>query len=98
MPDRYPIDLGQAERWRAIKISTFEHRQIEALGKELAQDCEARTGPDKPASNDATHKHIFGSNEFPFEGSCFPRRDVSVFGYAFTEDGGELDIEMALSE
>jgi transposase-like protein len=36
--------IRAAERWRAIKITTFERRQLDALRKELNQDYEAETG------------------------------------------------------
>ena len=43
------------ERWRAIKITDFERRQIAALRQELDQVCEAQTGLAKPVSNGASH-------------------------------------------
>lgn len=36
--------IRAAERWRAIKITTFERRQLDALRKELNQDYQAETG------------------------------------------------------
>jgi transposase-like protein len=39
-----------AERWRAIKISNFERRQMAALRTELDQEYEAQTGLNQGAS------------------------------------------------
>ncbi|MGF1609948.1 MAG: hypothetical protein ACFCUQ_11170, partial [Kiloniellales bacterium] len=36
-----------AERWRAIKITDFERRQLAALRAELDQEYEAQTGLDR---------------------------------------------------
>ena len=36
--------IRAAERWRAIKITTFERRQLDALRKELDHDYEAENG------------------------------------------------------
>ncbi len=39
-----------AERWRAVKITDFERRQMAAIRAELDQAYEAQNGLDKPAS------------------------------------------------
>ena len=39
-----------AERWRAVKITDFERRQMKALRDELDHEYEARNGLDKNAS------------------------------------------------
>jgi hypothetical protein len=36
--------IRAAERWRSIKITEFEHRQITAVRKELDQEYEAAVG------------------------------------------------------
>jgi putative transposase len=40
--------IRAAEHWRAITITDFEHRQMEALRRELDQEYETRNGLDKP--------------------------------------------------
>jgi putative transposase len=40
--------IRAAERWRAIKITEFEHRQITAVRKELDQEYEAAGGAGSP--------------------------------------------------
>jgi transposase-like protein len=42
--------IRAAEHWRAIRITDFEHRQMEALRRELDQEYETRNGLDKPTS------------------------------------------------
>jgi transposase-like protein len=44
-----------AERWRAIRITDFERRQMAALRKELDHEYEAQTGLTKPTSKGASH-------------------------------------------
>jgi transposase-like protein len=39
-----------AERWRAIKVSDFERRQMKALRQELDSEYEAQSGLAKPTS------------------------------------------------
>ena len=36
--------IRTAERWRAVRITAFEQRQLEALREELDQEYEAQTG------------------------------------------------------
>ena len=43
-----------AERWRAIRITDFERRQMVAIKSELDQEYEAEVGLTKPPSNEAT--------------------------------------------
>jgi transposase-like protein len=42
--------IRAAEHWRAIRITDFEHRQMEALRRELDQEYETRNGLNKPTS------------------------------------------------
>ena len=44
--------IRAAERWRAIKVTDFERRQMKALRAELDQEYEAQTGLAKQASKD----------------------------------------------
>ncbi len=44
-----------AERWRAIKITDLERRQMAALRQELDQEYEAETGLAKLTSKGASH-------------------------------------------
>ncbi len=44
-----------AERWKAIKITDFERRQMAAVRQELDHDYEARNGLASKPSADATH-------------------------------------------
>jgi hypothetical protein len=44
-----------AERWRAIKITDFERRQMAALRQELDQEYGAQTGLAKPTLKGASH-------------------------------------------
>ena len=46
--------IRAAERWRSIKVTGFEHRQIAAVKKELGQEYEAQVGLKTKASKDAT--------------------------------------------
>ncbi len=43
-----------AERWRAIRITDFERRQMAAIRKDLDQEYEAATGLTKQPSKEAT--------------------------------------------
>ena len=47
-----------AGRWRAIKITDFECRQMAALRQELDQEYEAQTGLAKPNSKGASRNEI----------------------------------------
>jgi len=47
--------IRAAERWRAIKVTDFERRQIEAIKRELDQDYEARNGLGSKLSAGAHH-------------------------------------------
>ncbi len=54
--------IRAAERWRAIKVTDFECRQMAALREELDQEYEARNGLGKAASTDATPHKIPSRN------------------------------------
>ena len=47
--------IRAAERWRAIRITDFERRQMNALRQELDQDYEARNGLASRSSPDVPH-------------------------------------------
>lgn len=53
--------IRAAERWRAIKITTFERRQLDALRKELDQDYEVDNGLEENRSV-ATHQTRISSS------------------------------------
>jgi putative transposase len=53
--------IRAAERWRSIKVTEFEHRQITAVKKELDQEYEAQVGLKTEASKDATTVKISSS-------------------------------------
>jgi putative transposase len=46
--------IRAAERWRSIKVTEFEHRQITAVRKELDQEYEAQVGLKTQLSKEAT--------------------------------------------
>ena len=50
--------IRAAERWRAIKVTDFERRQMAALRQELDQEYEARNGLAKQPSTDARQNRI----------------------------------------
>ena len=50
--------IRAAERWRAIKVTDFERRQMAALRRELDQEYEARNGLTKKPSDDASRTKI----------------------------------------
>jgi hypothetical protein len=45
--------IRAAERWRSIKVTEFEHRQITAVRKELDQEYEVQVGLKTQLSKDA---------------------------------------------
>ncbi|MCG8361236.1 MAG: transposase, partial [Kiloniellales bacterium] len=47
-----------AERWRAVKITDFERRQLAALREELDQEYEAQTGLNQSASKDKPQRKL----------------------------------------
>ena len=47
--------IRAAERWRAIKVTDFERRQMHAVRQELDQEYEARNGLASKPSADANH-------------------------------------------
>lgn len=54
----YGAMIRAAERWRAIKVTDFERRQIEAIKRELDQDYEARNGLGSKLSAGAHHVRL----------------------------------------
>jgi transposase-like protein len=50
--------IRAAERWRPIKVTTFERRQMEALRHELDQEYKAQTGLAKQPSEEAIANQI----------------------------------------
>lgn len=55
--------IRAAERWRAIKITDFERRQMAALREELNVEYEARNGLAKTASTNAATVNISSRNQ-----------------------------------
>jgi hypothetical protein len=53
--------IRAAERWRSIKVTEFEHRQIAAVKKELDQEYEAQVGLKAKTSKDAAQVKISSS-------------------------------------
>lgn len=51
-----------AERWRAVKVTDFERRQMKVLKEELDQEYRAQTGPEKPTSRDQAAEKISSSS------------------------------------
>jgi len=54
--------IRAAERWRAVKVTDFERRQMAAPREELDQQYEARNGLGKTASAEAAPKKIPSRN------------------------------------
>ena len=54
--------IRAAERWRPIKITAFERRQMEAVRKELDQEYEANTGLAKQTSKETTADKLSSSS------------------------------------
>ena len=50
--------IRAAERWRSIKVTEFERRQLAAVRKELDQEYEAQVGLTTQLSKDATPMRI----------------------------------------
>ena len=57
----YAALIRAAERWRSVKITEFERRQIAAVRKELDQEYETQVGLKKHPSKDAAHVKISSS-------------------------------------
>jgi len=55
--------IRAAERWRAIKITDFERRQMAALREELNQEYETRNGLGKTPSTNANPEKISSRNQ-----------------------------------
>jgi transposase-like protein len=54
--------IRAAERWRPIKITAFEHRQMQAARKELDQEYEAQNGLAKQTSKEAAANNLSSRN------------------------------------
>jgi transposase-like protein len=54
--------IRAAERWRAIRITDFERRQMAALRQELDQEYEARNGLDRKATAKETRQNLSSSS------------------------------------
>ncbi len=50
--------IRASERWRSIKVTEFERRQLAAVRKELDQEYEAQVGLTTQLSKDATPMKI----------------------------------------
>jgi transposase-like protein len=50
--------IRAAERWRSIKVTEFEHRQLSAVRQELDQEYEAQVGLKRQLSKDAAPAKI----------------------------------------
>jgi hypothetical protein len=46
--------IRAAERWRSVKVTEFERRQMAAVRKELDQEYEAMVGFGKQSTKDGT--------------------------------------------
>src|SRR5690349_15432885 len=53
--------IRAAERWRSVKVTEFERRQLAAVRKELDQEYETQVGLKKHPSKDAAHVKISSS-------------------------------------
>jgi len=53
--------IRAAERWRSIKVTEFERRQVAAVRKELDQEYETQVGLEKHPSKDAVQVKISSS-------------------------------------
>ena len=54
--------IRAAERWRAIRITDFERRQMTAVRQELDQKYEARNGLDKKAAAKEPRQNLSSSS------------------------------------
>jgi putative transposase len=54
--------IRAAERWRAIRVTTFERRQMAAIREELDQEYEACNGLASKPSADARHAKLSSSS------------------------------------
>lgn len=52
-----------AERWRTVKITDFERRQMAALRADLDQEYEDQTGLDNPASKAKPHNQLSSKSQ-----------------------------------
>ena len=58
----YAALIRAAERWRGIKITEFEQRQLKAIGEEIDKDFNARNGPANGATITATPTRLSSSD------------------------------------
>jgi hypothetical protein len=59
----FAVPLSRAaERWRAIRITDFERRQMAALRQELDREYEAQTDLAKPTSKGTSNRQISSSS------------------------------------
>ena len=81
--------IRAAERWRSIKVTEFEHRQITSVRKELDQEYEAQVGLKTQLSKDAAPVKI-SSNLRTYQSGgrsltppliCEPRRPATQAGF-----------------
>jgi putative transposase len=54
--------IRAAERWRSVKVTEFERRQMTAVRKELDQEYEAMVGLNAKPSKDAAQVRISSSS------------------------------------
>jgi putative transposase len=55
--------IRAADRWRAIRVTDFERRQIEVVRQELDHEYEARSGLVQPPSADATRTNLSSTSQ-----------------------------------
>ena len=55
--------IRAAERWKSIKVTEFERRQLSAVKKELDQEYEAQTDLYRKSSKAAAHTKISSSSQ-----------------------------------
>jgi len=55
--------IRAAERWRSVKVTEFERRQMAAVRKELDQEYEATIGLARQSTKDATHVKISSTSQ-----------------------------------
>jgi putative transposase len=59
--------IRAAERWRAIRVTDFERRQMAAVRQELDQEYEARNGLNNRTSKAGNPDKLSSSSQSPFE-------------------------------
>jgi hypothetical protein len=58
----FAVMTRAAGRWRPIKTTAFERRQMEAVRKELDQEYEAQSGLAKQSSKETTANKLSSSS------------------------------------